>query len=91
MVIESKKWDPSKIRINLDTRMMGDLIKQTHIPIPTSDQLRHKFAGSNLFLILDFNHAFHQMGIDEESSRMCVFATPLDCFNLKGWLNTMKP
>ena len=26
MVIESKKWDPSKIRLTLDTRMMGDFI-----------------------------------------------------------------
>ena len=27
MVIESKKWDPSRIRLTLDTRRMGDLIK----------------------------------------------------------------
>ena len=26
MVIESKKWDPSNIRLTLDTRMMGDFI-----------------------------------------------------------------
>ena len=29
MVIESKKWDPLKIKIMLNTRMMGDLIKNS--------------------------------------------------------------
>ena len=35
MVIEAKKWDPTRIRLTLDTRLMGDSIKQTHFPIPT--------------------------------------------------------
>ena len=38
MVIESKKWDPSKIRLTLDTLMMDDFILQTHFPIQTSEQ-----------------------------------------------------
>ena len=33
MVIESKKWDPSRIRLTLDTRRMGDLIAST-FPYP---------------------------------------------------------
>ena len=40
MVIEAKKWDPSKIRVTLDTRLMGDSILKTHFPMPTPEQLR---------------------------------------------------
>ena len=38
MVIDSKKWDPSKIHLTLDTRMMGNSNKQVHFPIPNSEQ-----------------------------------------------------
>ena len=48
MVTESKIWDP-KIRLTLDTRMMGDFILQTNLSIPTSEHLRHEFAGSDRF------------------------------------------
>ena len=45
MVIMGKAWDTSKMRMNLDTRLMADNVKQTHFPIPTSEQLRHEFQG----------------------------------------------
>ena len=35
VVIVSKKWDPTKIHLTLDTRQMNEIIKQTHYPIPT--------------------------------------------------------
>ena len=38
MVIENKKWDTSKIRLTLDTWMMGDFILWTHFHIPTYEQ-----------------------------------------------------
>ena len=76
MVIESKKWDPSKIRLMLDTQMMDDFIFQTHFPIPTSEKLQHEFGGSDKFLVLDLNHAFHQMELDQVSQRVFVFTAP---------------
>lgn len=51
----------SKIRVNLDLRDMEEAVKPSHFPMPTPDDLRHKFAGCDTFTILDMNHAFHQL------------------------------
>ena len=75
-VIVSKKWDPNKIRVNLDTRNMAAAVQKTHFPIPTSSQLRHSFRGSDRFSVLDMNHAFHQFPMDEDSKKLFVFYTP---------------
>ena len=72
-VIVSKKWDPNKIRVNLDTRNMAAAVQKTHFPIPTSSQLRHSFRGSDRFSVLDMNHAFHQFPMDEESRKRFFF------------------
>ena len=91
MVIEAKKWDPTKIRLTLDTRLMGDSIKQTHFPIPTPEQLRHEFSGSDRFSMLDLNHAFHQMELDEESSKLFVFTTPFGLYRFKRLVQGISP
>ena len=76
--------DTSKIRMNLDTRLVADNVKQTHFPIPTSEQLRHEFQGSDRFSVLDFNYAFHQFEIDEESRKLFVFTTT-SYSDTRGW------
>ena len=65
-VITAKKYDPeggkearSKIRMNLDTRLMEDVVLMAHFPIPTAEQLRHQFKGSDRYSVIDLNHAFH--------------------------------
>ena len=75
-VIVGKKWNPNKIRVNLDTRNMAAAVHKSHFPIPTSSQLRHSFRGSDRFSVLDMNHAFHQFPMDEESKKLFVFYTP---------------
>ena len=47
--ITTKGWDSSKIRMNLDTKHMAEAVKNVHVPIPTSEQLRHQFVGSDRF------------------------------------------
>ena len=91
MVIESKKWDPSKIRLTLDTRMMGDFILQTHFPILTSEQLHHEFAGSDRFSVLDMNHAPHQIELDQESQKLFVFTTPFGLYKYKRLVQEISP
>ena len=76
IVIESKKWNPSKVILRLDTRHMRDLIKQTHFPISTLEQLTHEFSGLDTFSVLNMNQAFHQIEMDRESSKLFVFTTP---------------
>jgi hypothetical protein len=83
VVIMGKSWDKDRIRMNLDTRLMVDSVKQTHFPIPTSEQLRHKFQGSDRFSSLDMNHAFHQLPIGKESRKLFVFTTPYRLYQYK--------
>ena len=37
-----------------------------HFPIPTSEQLRLQFVGSDKYPTYDINHEFHQLKIDEQ-------------------------
>ena len=76
IVITGKKWDSSKIRVNLDLRDMEEAVRPSHFPMPTADDLRHQFAGSDRYTTLDMNHAFHQFPLDEESQELFVFWTP---------------
>ena len=87
VVIGTKKYDPdsteSGIRMTLDMRHMADTVKAVHLPIPTSEQLRHKFQGSDRFSILDLNHAFHQLELDEDSKQLFAFTTPFGVYRYK--------
>ena len=83
VVITAKGWDSSKIRMNLDTKQMADAVKNVHFPIPTPEQLRHQFLGSDRFTTVDMNHAFHQFKIDEESSKLFKFTTPFGLFKFR--------
>ena len=76
VVITQKSWTDKKIRVNLDTRPMKDAVKTSHFPIPTPQELRHNFAGSDRYSVIDLNHAFHQFKMDEESQELFVFYTP---------------
>jgi len=64
--------DNQKIRVNLDTRHMADAVKATHFPIPTPQELRHNFLGSDRFSVVDLNRAFHKFEMDEESKNLFV-------------------
>ena len=76
VVITAKKWTEEKIRMNLDTRPMKKAIEVSHFHIPTPQELRHEFRGSDTFSVVDFNHAFHQFPMTKESSNLFVFHTP---------------
>ena len=70
LVVTDKRWDGKakqegervQIRANLDCRELNELVYQTHEPIPTSEELRHKLKGSNRYTTLDMVHSFHQFG-----------------------------
>ena len=83
VVITLKGWDDTKIRMNLDTRPMAEAVQTVHFPIPTSEQLRHQFAGSDKFSVCDLNHAFHQFPISEESRNLYKFTTPYGLYRFK--------
>ena len=83
VVICGKKWDKTKIRINLDTRQMNDAIQKNGYPIPTVEQLRHNLTGSDRFSTLDLNFAFHQFPISRETEELFKFTTPFGIYRYK--------
>ena len=74
-VIRAKSWDSEEIRVTLDTRPMNEAVKTSHFPIPTPEELRHAFSGSNRYSILDLNHCFHQFEMSDSSKSLFVFNT----------------
>ena len=72
-MITGEKWDVvikesrerRHIRANLDCMPLNKVVYQTHEPIPTVDELRHKLGGSQRFSKLDMTYCFHQFEIEE--------------------------
>ena len=91
LVITDKKWDGKEkqtgdrvqIRANLDCRDLNDHVYQTHEPIPTSDELRHRFQGSNKFSTLDMVHSFHQFVLEPKARKLFTFRGPGELYRYK--------
>ena len=91
LVITDKKWDGEgkkagdrvQIRANLDCRELNEYVYQTHEPIPTSDELRHKLQGSNKFSTLDMVHSFHQFVLEPEARKLFTFRAPGGLYRYK--------
>ena len=91
LVITDKKWDgvakPEgervQIRANLDCRELNEHVYQTHEPIPTSEELRHKLKGSNKFTTLDMVHSFHQFVLEEKARKLFTFRAPGGLYRYK--------
>ena len=61
---EKKAGDAVQIRANLYCRELNEYFYQTHEPIPTSDELRHKLQGRNKFSTLDMINSFLQFVLE---------------------------
>ena len=75
-VLTAKSYSDKRIRVKLDTRPMSEAVKQSHFPMPTPNELRHEFHGSDRFSTLDCNHAFHQFELSNKSKDLYCFYTP---------------
>ena len=66
LIITDKKWDQSgkKISVTFDCQAANNDIYQTHEPIPTSGELRHKLASSDRFSIINIANCFHKFEIE---------------------------
>lgn len=69
-----------KLRIVLDPRQLNKCIKRAHFQIPTIDELLFKLSGCKIFTVFDAQKAFWQQPLDEESSLLTTFITPLGRF-----------
>ena len=80
LVITDKMWDPEKIRVTLDCQQVNKDVYQTHEPIPTSEELRHKLRGCDRFSMLDIRNCYYQFEIEEEARKLFAFRTPWGIF-----------
>ena len=71
------------VRLCIDPRDLNDVIKRSHHPMKTVDEVASRLAGANTFSILDAKSGFWQLQLDEESSLLCTFNTPIGRYRFK--------
>ena len=91
LVITTKKWDPEKIRVTLDCQAVNENIHKSHEPIPTIEQLRHEFQGSDRFSIIDITNCYHQFPLDEESKKLFGFRLPSGIYRYETLVQGVSP
>ena len=91
VVITTKRWDPSKIRVTLDTRALNKVLEKGEYPIPSAEQLRHSFGDSDRFSTIDCNHAFFQFEMDAETQELFYSITPFGIYKWKRMVMGAPP
>nr|XP_037276019.1 uncharacterized protein K02A2.6-like [Rhipicephalus microplus] len=74
LVVVHKK--DGTLRICMDPRAVNRSIKREHYPMPSREDIESELAGAQYFSQLNANAGFHQIPLDEATSRICTFATP---------------
>ena len=65
------------VRLCIDPRDLNLAIKRPHYPMKTIDEVASRLQGAKIFSILDAASGFWQLEVDDESSRLCTFNTPI--------------
>ena len=65
------------VRLCIDPRDLNSAMKRSHYPMKTVDEVASRLQGANTFSILDAKSGFWQLRLDEESSCLCTFNTPI--------------
>ena len=65
------------LRLCIDPRDLNAAMKRSHYPMKTVDEVASRLQGANTFSILDAKSGFWQLKLDEESSHLCTFNTPI--------------
>ena len=64
-----------KLRICLDPKDLNMAIQREHYPLPTIEDIATRLHGAKLFTVLDVQHGFWHVPLDESSS-LTTFNTP---------------
>lgn len=68
------------LRICLDPKDLNLAIKREYYQMPTIEEIAMKLTGAKYFSTLDTRNGYYQIKLDEESSKLCTFATPFGRF-----------
>ena len=64
------------VRIYVDLTKLSTSVKRDIYAMQTVEEILSKIAEENVFSKLDANSGFHQIKLDEESSKLTTFITP---------------
>ena len=70
------------VRLCIDPRDLNAAIKKLYYPMKTVDEVASGLQGANVFSVFDAKNGFWQLKLDEESSRLCTFNTPIGRYRL---------
>ena len=65
------------LRVCLDPRSLNQCIKRTHHKTPTLEEITNRLTGSKVFSKLDAKHGYWSIKLDEESSKLTTFNSPI--------------
>ena len=71
------------VKLCIDPRDLNLAIKRPHYPMNTIDEVASRLQGAKTFSILDAASGFWQLKLDEESSCLCTFNTPIGRYRFK--------
>lgn len=74
MVVVAK---PGKIRICLDPKDLNGAVKRPKYQMPTLEEVLPRLSNAKVFTTLDAKDGFYQISLDETSSKMTTFWTPM--------------
>lgn len=74
MVVVEK---PNKIRICLDHKDLSKAVQRRKFQMPMLEELLPELSKARIFSFFDAKDGFYQVSLDEESSRLTTFWTPL--------------
>lgn len=66
-----------KLRICLDPKELNKAIQREHYPLPTIEDVATRLHGAKIFTKLDVKNGFWHIELDQESSYLTTFNTPL--------------
>jgi hypothetical protein len=77
VIIEKKD---KSLRICLDPKDLNNvLVREYHI-IPTLEEIIPKLTNKNFFSVLDLSEGFYNIVLDDKSSDLCTFNSPMGCY-----------
>lgn len=59
------------------SKALNRAIKRDHYPLLTVEKVVSRMPNTKCFFVLDANQGFWQIKLDDESSRLCAFNTPI--------------
>ena len=75
--IVNKPSAKNGLRLCIDSRPLNTALKRSEYPIPTVDQLLTEISNAKVFTLADIKSAFWNVPLDEASSLLTTFNTPV--------------